>query len=78
MKATELNGEHLGRTNTAPGGRATVTDGLVGIYSTADLIHVGFFSTEPEYAVGRRTITLKFAVVGEVPASESTEITIHD
>ena len=78
MKATELTGDHIGKTITATIGRASVTDVLVGIASSADLIQMGFFAAEPEYAIGRRTIILQFASVGEVKARESTEITIHD
>jgi hypothetical protein len=78
MKATELNGEHLGRTLTANIGRASVTDVLIGIDSSADVIQMGFLSATPDYVIGRRTITLSFANVGEVKANEATEITIHD
>lgn len=82
MKATELNGTHLGRTMTVKIGRASVTDVLTGVRHSADLISMGLplmsANGREETAVGRKHITLELQAAGDVRADIDSEVTIHE
>jgi len=81
MKAQELNGTHIGELLTLTVGEASVTDRLIGVRTSADVIDVGLpmfqASGRREVAIGRKHLTLQFQVAGDVGADPESEVTLH-
>ena len=81
MKASELNGTHLGQHVTIKVGTASITDTIRGYSASADLIADGPFfarvSTRPTYVLGRQTLTIEFLTAGTIQVDPDTAVTIH-
>lgn len=77
MKASELNGTHLGETIGVEVGGAWCRDILSGVNHEADIItSQQFLDENPTYDLGRRGTYLNFVRFGSVRVAGGTEVEI--
>lgn len=75
MKASELNGTHLGHAIQIRMDTATVTDVVTGISHEADLIQEPQLHTsENMYSLGRRSVRIQFQRMGSINVAPGADV----
>lgn len=77
MKASELNGTHLGERMTVTIGEASVTDTLVGVEHRRESVLDLQISEESSFTLGAKHTELTFRAAGTVRTKGDAQVEIH-